>query len=308
MNLKYGVIGTGALGGYYGGQLAKSGKDVHFLFNSDFQHVVRNGLRVDSIKGDFHLNNINAYNSADNMPACDVVLVCLKTTNNNLLKELLPPVLHEKSVVILIQNGLGNEEDLEQQIPDIEIAGSLAFICSAKVGPGHISHTDLGRLVIAPYNTKQTELLGKVGSDFQESEVPCQLTDDLKLARWQKLVWNIAYNGLAVVLNTLTDKIMKNASTRQLAFDLMLEVVKGANQCSVPLKEEFAHKMMEVTDGMDPYAPSMKLDFDYKRPMEIEYIYTNPVQTAAKAGYEMKKTSMIEQQLRFIQEERMNQK
>ena len=308
MNLKYGVIGTGALGGYYGGQLAKSGKDVHFLFNSDYQHVIESGLRVDSIKGDFHLKNINAYNSVDDMPTCDVVLVCLKTTNNNLLKELLPPVLHEKSVVILIQNGLGNEEDLEQQISDIEIAGSLAFICSAKVGPGHISHTDLGRLVIAPYNTKQTELLEKVGSDFQGSGVPCQLTDDLKLARWQKLVWNIAYNGLAVVLNTRTDKIMKNQSTRQLAFDLMLEVVKGANQCGVPLKEEFAHKMMDVTDGMDPYAPSMKLDFDNKRPLEIEYIYTNPIQAAAKAGYEMKKTSMLEQQLQFIQEEIMNQK
>lgn len=303
MKLKYGVIGTGALGGYYGGLLAKSGKDVHFLFNSDYQEASRNGLKVDSVKGNFHLKNINAYQSAKDMPACDVVLVCLKTTVNHLLKELLPLVLHEKSIVILIQNGLGNEEELERQLPNIQIAGSLAFICSAKIGPAHISHNDLGRLVLASYNASQPEILKKISADFEESGVPCQLVDDLKLARWQKLVWNIAYNGLAVVLNTETDKIMKNPSARQLAFDLMMEVVEGANACGVPLKADFAFKMMEVTDVMDPYAPSMKLDFDYKRPLEIQYIYSNPVQRAAQAGYKMKKVSMLEQQLRFIQEE-----
>ncbi len=303
MNIRYGVIGTGALGGYYGGMLAKNGNDIHFLFNSDYKEAKENGLKVDSINGNFHIENTNAYKDAKDMPTCDVIFVCLKTTNNHLLKDLLPPILHENSIVILIQNGLGNEEELEKEFPNIQLAGSLAFICSAKAGPAHIKHMDLGKLIIAPYKIQTPEVLEQVCKDFLESGVPCNLSDDLKLSRWQKLVWNIAYNGLAVALNTETDKIMKNPSTRQLAFDLMQEVVEGANACGVLLQKEFAHRMIKTTDAMEPYAPSMKLDFDYKRPMEIQYIYSNPIAEAEKAGYKMRKVSMLEQQLRFIQDQ-----
>ena len=86
MQFKYAVVGTGALGGFYGGMLAKAGKDVHFLFRNDYNHVLKNGLKVDSISGDFHLSEINAYNDTSKMPVCDVILVCMKTTSNSILR------------------------------------------------------------------------------------------------------------------------------------------------------------------------------------------------------------------------------
>ncbi len=131
--MKYGIIGTGALGGYFGGRLARIGKDVHFLLHSDYDHVKVNGLKVDSVKGDFVINPINAYKSTKDMPKCDVILVCLKTTNNHLLPELLQPILHDETIVILVQNGLGAEEDLEAMMPDLKIAGALPFICARKL-------------------------------------------------------------------------------------------------------------------------------------------------------------------------------
>lgn len=302
--LKYGIIGTGGLGGYYGGRLALSGKDVHFLLNSDYKHVRENGLKVDSVNGDFHLDQVQAYPSASEMPVCDVLLVCLKTTNNRLLQTMLPPVVHENSLVVMIQNGLGVEEDLESMMPRLNIAGGLAFICSSKKGPGHISHVDLGKISIGGYNLKSREPLRQVCDDFLEAGVPCRLSDNLYASRWQKLLWNIPFNGMTVVLNTTTDQILANDSTRQLALDMMLEVVRAANHCGVPMEEESARRMIEITDGMTPYAPSMKLDYDFRRPMEIEAIYSRPVQEAAKAGFEMKTVAMLEKQLRFIQENR----
>lgn len=301
MSLKYAVIGTGALGGYYGGRLAHSGKDVHFLFNSDFVHVRENGLRVDSVNENFHLSSLNAYRLTSQMPPCDVVLVCLKTTNNHLLAQMLAPLLHENSLVILIQNGLGLEQQLEKELPKVQIAGGLAFICSNKIGPGHINHLDLGKLILGAYKLNQPELLHKVCADFQEAGVPCSLSDDLSFSRWQKLVWNVPFNGMTVVLNTTTDQIMANDATRSLALQMMLEVTEAANHCGVKLDPVFAHKMIEMTARMTPYAPSMKLDFDYKRPMEIEAIYSNPIREAANAGFEMKQVAMLEKQLRFIQ-------
>lgn len=301
MALKYGIIGTGALGGFYGGMLAKAGQEVHFLFRSEYEYVRKNGLQVDSIKGDFHLDNVNAYQRSQQMPVCDVILVCLKTTGNHLLPELIKPLLHQKSVVILLQNGLGLEEDLSAELPNIQIAGGLAFICSNKVGPGHISHLDYGKLIIGSHNVTDPEILNQVVNDFQTADVPTEFSVDLLLSRWQKLVWNIPFNGMTVVLNTTTDRLMANDSTRELALEMMLEVIHGANKCGVSLKESLAQQMIDMTMKMKPYAPSMKLDFDFRRPMEIEYIYSKPIQTAMDAGFVMNKVSMLEKQLRFIQ-------
>ena len=302
MAISYGVIGTGALGGFYGGKLALAGQDVHFLFRSDYEHVSHHGLRVDSVNGDFRLPQINAYPVTPQMPVCDVILVCLKTTGNHSLPELIKSLLHSKSVVILLQNGLGLEEDLLNRMPGIQVAGGLAFICSNKIGSGHIHHLDYGKLIIGPHNVTNPAILKQVISDFQSAGIPTEAAADLQFARWQKLVWNIPFNGMTVVLNTTTDRLMANENTRELSRELMLEVIHGANQCGVPLKESLAQQMIDMTIKMKPYAPSMKLDYDHRRPMEIEYIYSRPVQTAHKAGFEMHKVAMLEKQLRFIQD------
>jgi len=299
MSLRYAVVGTGALGGFYGGMLAKSGQDVHFLLNSDYQQVKEHGLLVESVLGDFVLKPINAYSKTAEMPKVDVALVCLKTTNNYLLKELLSPLMHEDTIVILIQNGLGIEQQAADDLPGVQIAGALAFICSNKVGPGHIHHLDLGRLTLGGYNLKNPSLLDLVSADFNEAGVPCQVTADLDQARWQKLVWNVPFNGLTVVLNATTDQIMANEESSKLAHEMMYEVVDAANACGVPLKREFADKMMAVTAKMTPYAPSMKLDYDHKRPMEIDAIYSQPIEHALKNGYKMSKVEMLEKQLFF---------
>jgi 2-dehydropantoate 2-reductase len=302
MAIRYGVIGTGALGGFYGGKLALAGQDVHFLFRSDYEHVSHHGLQVDSVNGDFRLPQINAYPVTRQMPVCDVILVCLKTTGNHLLPELIKPLLHSKSVVILLQNGLGLEEDLQNRMPGIQVAGGLAFICSNKIGPGHIHHLDYGKLIIGSYYVTNPEITQQVISDFQSAGIHTEAAADLQFARWQKLVWNIPFNGMTVVLNTTTDRLMDNENTRELSRELMLEVIHGAHQCGIPLKESLAQQMIDMTIKMKPYAPSMKLDYDHRRPMEIEYIYSRPIYTARKAGFEMHKVAMLEKQLRFIQD------
>ncbi|WP_108821688.1 putative 2-dehydropantoate 2-reductase [Dysgonomonas sp. Marseille-P4361] len=302
MSLKYAVIGTGAIGGYYGGRLANAGKDVHFLFHSDYDYVRKNGLRVDSVKGNFYLTSINAYNQTSDMPVCDVVLVGLKSTNNHLLKDLLPPIMHKDTLVVLIQNGLGLEEDLQNMMPDLRIAGGLAFICSSKVGEGHVFHMDYGKLNVGSYSCPDEELIKKVVADFSESAVEANAVD-LDEARWRKLVWNIPYNGMTVVLDTSTEALMNNTATRSLLHEMMLEVIGAANASGLKHKidESYAIETLEMTENMVPYLPSMKLDYDARRPLEIEYIYSRPVAIARQHGYDMAKVSMLERQLKFVQ-------
>ncbi|MCD7971743.1 MAG: putative 2-dehydropantoate 2-reductase [Candidatus Azobacteroides sp.] len=299
MGLRYGVIGTGAIGGYYGGKLAKAGNEVHFLFHSDYEYVKENGLNISSIDGDFKLFPVSAYHDTKEMPVCDVVLVGLKSTNNHLLKELLPPLLHKDTLVILIQNGLGLEEDLHATFPSLYIAGGLAFICSNKTGKGHIHHLDYGSLNLGLYSGPE-KLLEEVCKDLRNAGIKANILE-LATARWKKLVWNIPYNGLTVALNTTTDKLMNHPSSLKLIHDLMLEVIHASHYLGYPIPDSYAEEMLEMTKVMTPYSPSMKLDFENKRPLEIEYIYSFPIKKALKAGFRMSKVEMLEKELEFIQ-------
>ena len=300
--MNYAIIGTGAIGGFYGARLSRVGKEVHFLLHSDYEYVAEHGLRVDSCDGDFLLDHVNAYASTESMPKVDVAIVALKTTRNHLLATLLPPLLHERSLVLLIQNGIGVEEDVQRLFPGVYLAAGLAFICSAKVGPGHVSHQCYGSINLGNYSCRDEVVFSRILSDFTAAGVACASVP-YNEARWKKAVWNMPFNGMTVALNTRTDLLLKQPSTRQLIRDLMMEVVEASRALGISgVDEAFVEKMIETTDAMTPYSPSMKLDFDFRRPMEIHYLYTRPIEIARAAGYRMRKLEMLEAELRFLSE------
>lgn len=300
--MTYSIIGTGAIGGYYGGRLMKAGRQVRFLLHSDYAYVKEHGLQIDSCDGSFHLDDVDAYDNTQNMPESDVVVVCLKSTNNHLLKQLLTPIVREKTIVVMIQNGIGIEEDLQKQFPSLNIVAGLAFICSGKVGPGHVSHQCYGSINLGNFSCPD-ELFNTLLSDLQQAGIEAAEVPYAE-ARWKKAVWNMPFNGMTVALNTSTDKLLKHPATRQLIYDQMMEVIGAAHALGVTgIDSSFADKMMVTTDAMVPYSPSMKLDFDFHRPMEIEYLYLRPIREAAKVGYNMPKLSMLAAHLQFIQDE-----
>ena len=304
--MRYGVIGTGAIGGYYGARLAQSGQEVHFLLHSDYDYVRVNGLQVDSCNGSFHIDRPNVYCSTADMPVCDVVLVCLKSINNHLLSSLLPPLLHEGTLVVLIQNGIGVEADVQQMFPGLQLAAGLAFICSAKTEPGRINHQCYGQINLGSYSCRDEALLAQVVSHFNAAGVKAGLVE-YNEARWKKAVWNMPFNGMTVALNTRTDLLLGNPATRQLIREQMMEVINAARHLGVTgIDESFADLMIKMTDEMTPYSPSMKLDFDFHRPMEIHYLYTAPIKKAREAGFAMPRLEMLEAELRFLEGNRNN--
>ncbi len=302
--MKYAIIGTGAVGGYYGGRLANAGHDVHFLLHSDYEFVRKNGMQVDSCNGSFHLPRPNVYHSVHDMPQADVVIVALKTTRNALLAELLPPLLHPQTLVLLIQNGIGLEPDVQKMFPGLWLAAGLAFICSAKTGPGQVSHQCYGHINIGNYSCPDARIMEQLIADFNASGIKAAEVEYHE-ARWKKAVWNMPFNGMTVVMDAQTDKLLRNPSTMALIRRQMLEVIGAARALGVQnIDESFADRMIQNTLDMVPYSPSMKLDHDFHRPMEIDYLYTRAIAEAHKAGFAMPCLEMLEAQLRFIQEKR----
>ena len=299
--MRYGIIGTGAIGGYYGARLAQSGQEVHFLLRSDYDYVKEHGLQVDSCNGSFHLDNPHIYNNSSDMPVCQVVLVCLKSINNQKLKELLPPLLDKDTLVVLIQNGIGVEEDVQKMFPGTALAAGLAFICSAKTEPGRVNHQCYGQINIGNYSCKNEALVQQVIDEFNAANVKAGQVE-YQEARWKKAVWNMPFNGMTVALNTQTDLLLKNPATRQLIREQMMEVIGAAQHLGVKnIDASFADLMIQMTDEMTPYSPSMKLDDDFHRRMEIYYLYTRPIEIAQKAGFNMPKLAMLEAELKFLE-------
>ncbi|TAF00609.1 MAG: 2-dehydropantoate 2-reductase [Oscillatoriales cyanobacterium] len=272
-NRNYAIVGTGALGGFYGARLQKAGLEVNFLLRSDYERVKKHGLIVESPEGDFTLPQVRAYREAHKMPKCDVVIVALKTTQNHLLPKLLPPLLKDNGAVLVLQNGLNTEPEVAKIVGAERVVGGLCGI---------------------------TDRLHQIARDFKRAHIPIKMSEDLLLSRWKKLVWNIPYNGLSVILQARTDELMANPDTLILVEEIMGEVVAGAKSCDRIIPDDFIPHMLEYTEKMKPYRTSMKIDYDESRPLEVEAIFGNPMRVAQKAGIKLPQIEVLYRMLKFV--------
>lgn len=286
----------GAVGGYYGSRLALAGQEVHFLVRSDYNHIKDHGFEVDSILGPYLMHTLSIYDDVNKMPACDVVIVAMKTTQNRLLAKLLPPLLKEDTMVILMQNGIGVEADMEKMFPGLSLVAGVAFINCVKVGPGKLSHKGFGYLSLADYNCGDEEKILAVAEDFRNARVPTQIAPYLE-TRWRKNILNMATNGLTVKYLCQCDELVSTPERCQEVRELMMEGIRAARACGAEaIEDELADQLMETT-GKTHFATSMRYDYDHGLPMEIEYMYSHPIAEALRHGCDVPKLRQLEQDL-----------
>ncbi len=303
-----GIIGTGAIGGFYGVMLARAGFDVHFLLRSEFSAVAERGLQVDSaVHGALTLNQVQAYSSAEDMPPCDWLLVGAKTTSNAGLAPSIIQAAKPDAKVLVLQNGLDVEDSLRALLPDsLHLLGGLCLICVHREGPGQITHQALGAVNVgyhsgpAPDDVARMAIVEEGAGLFRAAGLDSQAMPNLHQARWQKLVWNIPYNGLSVLLGASTTPLMADTDSRALIQALMAEVVQGAKACGHDMPPGYAEYLFMMTEKMPDYWPSMYHDFLHKRPLELEAIYARPLAAAKAAGCELPRIESLYRTLSFI--------
>jgi len=302
---RIGIIGSGAIGGFYGLMLARAGFDVHFLLRSEYAVVREQGLKLESaLHGDVQIA-VQAYASAADMPPCDWLLVGAKATSNAELAPLIAKAAAADAKVVLLQNGLGVEEQLRPALPgSLHLLGGLCFICVNRLSPGVIRHQALGAVNLGyhsgPAEDGGAAIVEEGAALFRAAGVDSQAMDNLGQARWQKLVWNVPYNGLSVLLGASTTPLMADTDTRELIQALMAEVVQGAAACGHELPEGYADHLFRVTEQMPDYWPSMYHDYAGQRPLELQAIYAEPLARARAAGCSLPRMQMLYQALAFI--------
>jgi 2-dehydropantoate 2-reductase len=304
---KYAIIGTGALGGYVAVRLLQAGFDVHCLFNSDYEQVKKHGLTLIADREKINIE-VKCYQNVREMPVCDYIIVALKTISNSYLKEILPKIMHPHSRVILLQNGIGMEEELAEFIDPNNIIGSVTMLRVGRESPGVVRHFGFNLIEFAKYYPSSdkegiTDSIRELQRDFERAGFHSIACAHLPTIRWQKLVINIPISGLSVVLDASTQGLINNRVSFTLLDDLTKEVILAAKKSNARLPDDFYQRRlasMELVKAMSESYFSMKEDFNARRPLELRAIYENPIAIAKQHNAEMPLTNMLYHQLLYL--------
>src|SRR2546423_11525825 len=216
MGFRIGIVGAGAIGMYYGGKLAHAGNDVHFLMRGDLSDVRSEGIFVRGEGENFRVAKVNCSNSTKEIGPCDVVIVAVKATSNSDLVDLVPPLLQEKTMVLTLQNGLGNEEFLAKHFSAERVLGGLCFIAVHRHSKTEVERYDYGLVIIGELGGAAQPRTHNVADEFIRAEVKCRVTDNIALERWRKLIWNIPFNGLSILAGGIDPAaVVSNEKMRQ---------------------------------------------------------------------------------------------
>lgn len=287
------VVGAGAVGCYYGGMLARAGYDVRFLMRSDLAHVREHGLVIRSGGEDLSVA-AQAYGSSEEIGTCDLVIIALKATGNAALGEAIPSLLGPKTMLLTLQNGLGNEEYLAGRWGAERVLGGLCFVCLNRTAPGVIEHYDHGTLSIGEFGREPQERTEGVVAAFQQSGIEAHLVENLGTERWRKLIWNIPFNGLAIAGGgaTVAD-VLGDDGLQALARNLMEEALEAANKLGHEIPADFVDFQIDRSWSAGAYKPSSMIDWQLGRPVEVEAIWGEPLRRGTAAGAKMVRLEML---------------
>jgi len=310
--MKIGVVGCGAVGSYYGARLARAGDEVHFLLRSDYDAVRRGGVQIRSPQGDFRVQPKCA-RAPQEIGICDLAIIALKSTANHEFPKLLPPLIGPATTVLTLQNGLGNEERLAGVAAKDQIMGGLCFVCLNRLEPGLIQHIAHGQVVLGEFQRWPEPRTHDLAGRFRTAGIPCTVTDDLARTHWEKLTWNIPFNGLGVASAAgfdavcsgqlpdasplreclTTDKLLSDERWSKLLVELMLEVIAAARGLGFEVPVALADKQIQRTRAMGTYKASTLIDFERRQPLELQSLFLEPLRLARCAGIQVPRLAAL---------------
>ncbi|ORY80893.1 ketopantoate reductase PanE/ApbA-domain-containing protein [Protomyces lactucae-debilis] len=292
------VIGLGGIGSIYS-LVCKRGEPnakLTFVARSNYQALHDNGISIKSAKyGHHHVTPDAVFKTTEDAAGVeyDYILCTTKSLPNAPLPALLRPVVSPNTTIVMIQNGLGIEQPVAEAFPENALLTCTAYIGVWQTSPGNIEHAKLDKLDIGIFadahvaesrKQKDTAALDKFVSVLKAGGTDVTVLENMVLARWQKLVWNASFNVVCTVMGMDTFQVLACPSATTLVRTLMEEICAAAKANGYELPAGIIQGNLDNTHTIGPYKPSMLLDYEGGREMEVDVILGNPIAQAQQAG------------------------
>jgi 2-dehydropantoate 2-reductase len=299
---RIGIVGSGAVGTYFGARMALAGADVRFLMRGDLGAVrARGSVVIRDEGGASELSPVAAFGSAAEIGPVDLAVIALKTTSSGDLRGLVEPLLGPGTTLLTLQNGLGADEFLAGLFGAGRIMGGLVFMAISRTGPGEIRCFHPGMVSVGEFGGPPAARTHAMAGLLKAAGMKAFVVDNLLESRWRKLVWNIPFNGLSIAEGGITtDRICADPRLALEARELMAEVQRAAARFGFLIPDDFVGKQFEVTPRMGPYRPSSLVDYLAGRDVEVETIWGEPLRRARAAGAEMPRLASLYARLRAL--------
>ena len=285
--MRIAVMGTGGTGGYFGGLLARAGVEVAFIARgAHLEAIGKNGLAIKSVlAGDFTISATATDNPADIGPV-EFVLFCVKAYDNAAAAEQIRPLIGPETVVLSVQNGIDNEQQIGDVIGPDHVLGCVSYVSSTIQSPGVIAQTGgPGTLVLGEMQGGTSSRTEALQSTLQNSGITAELHQDIQVALWQKFIGICGVNGITALTRLPMGEIVACRETHNLMRGTMQEVEAVARAGGVNLPKGCVDQSMDFFSSMDrSVRGSMYYDLAGGRRLELEVLNGAVVRLGSEHG------------------------
>jgi 2-dehydropantoate 2-reductase len=310
LSSRFALVGPGAIGLYYGGLLAKAGAPLHVLARSDVASMQTDGITIRMIdpttnvlNAEDHITPAQIARDAAEIGHVDCVIIAAKSTVNTALLESLRLLIKPKHTIVLtLQNGMGNADFFAKHFPESPMLAGLCFVCANRTAPAVVENYLPGRVEIGSLNDNYPVEAEATVAVFTQAGIKTRHSPALDASLWRKLCWNVPFNGLSLLAagGNTTDQIFGDPALAQRARQLMEEIQHAAANAGYEIPESFLQGQFDVTEKMGAYRPSSLIDYLDGRPVEVEAIWGEPLRRGQALGLEMPELSKLYAEIQAV--------
>lgn len=269
--MRIAVMGTGAVGGYFGAKLALAGHEVSFIARgAHLQAMQRDGLFIQSSQGDVRLHDAFFTSHPDHINNVDLILLCVKSYDTAEAIKSLAALAGNETTILSLQNGIDNPDKIARFCGSRHILAGVVYIGAQVLRPGTIKHSTGGRIVFGELDGSIYERTRAVEHAFVKAQIPCEVSTDIRRVMWRKLLWNAAFCAIACLTRTTVKNIVESESLTKLAVDCMAEVLEAARAQGFEFPPVVIHDTLVFSKTLGDFKPSMLQDLEAGKPLEYE--------------------------------------
>ncbi|MBI3630000.1 MAG: 2-dehydropantoate 2-reductase [Candidatus Rokubacteria bacterium] len=280
------MMGTGGVGGYFGAKLARSGARVTFVARGAHLAAIRErGLTVRSATGGEFTVRATAVERLAGQPPADAVLLCVKSFDTEPAVEAIRPVIGPETAVLSLQNGIDNEEKIDAALGLGHAVGGVAYVFATIEGPGVISHTQGGRIVLGELDGRPRPRTTALLEAFTRAGIPAEIAPDIRRALWEKYVVITAQAGMTALTRKPIGVIRATPETWTMYRRLLEELAALAEAEKVGLAPGAVDRMLTGVGGLKPdTTSSMYFDLTHDKRLELEALHGHAVRLGERHG------------------------